>query len=266
MPVVFMTGSHPRHAFLARCLAATGHLVGLVVEERGAHVPEPPDGLPPETRDLFVEHFASRAVAEARHFPEGDGDCWPDVPTMRIDVAELNGPAVHAFLDEHTPTLLFSYGVHILSEETLSHVSGERWNIHGGLSPWYRGCITHFWPSYQLEPQMTGMTVHTLTQAVDGGEIVHQCVAPLVRGDGLHDLACRAVRQIGDELPRLVEMFESGTLDDFKPQTTTGRIWRNVDWRPAHLHSIYEQWGNAIVDAQIEGRLGGRTPKIKRQF
>jgi hypothetical protein len=33
-----------------------------------------------------------------------------------------------------------------------------RWNIHGGLSPWYRGAITHFWPSYMLEPQLTGMS------------------------------------------------------------------------------------------------------------
>ena len=28
-------------------------------------------------------------------------------------------------------------------------------NIHLGLSPWYRGSATLFWPSYNLEPRKT---------------------------------------------------------------------------------------------------------------
>lgn len=259
MGIVFMTGNHPRHSYLARCVAASGQLSGLIIERREELIPQPPAGLRESTRDLFVRHFAGRADAEARFFSEAH--LPPGIETLAISQNDLNTPVVWDFLDRHRPDLLLSYGVHKLTEDTLSHASGRRWNIHGGLSPWYRGVITHFWPSYLLEPQMTGMTVHTLTQAIDGGEIVHQAAAELVRDDGLHDLACRAVLALGRELPRLVAAGVQGTFHPPVAQTTTGRIWRAADWRPEHLHLIYDLYGNRIVDAYLEGAFVRRDPK-----
>ena len=71
MSVVFMTGSHPRHAYLARCIAESGLLVGVVVEQREEHVPQPPEGLQESTRELFVRHFAGREKSEAAFFTDG---------------------------------------------------------------------------------------------------------------------------------------------------------------------------------------------------
>ena len=50
---------------------------------------------------------------------------------------------------------------------------------------------------------MTGMTVHDLSQELDAGDVVHQNAVDLVKGDGIHDLACRAVFGLGKELPKL---------------------------------------------------------------
>jgi folate-dependent phosphoribosylglycinamide formyltransferase PurN len=265
MSIVFLTGSHPRHAFLAHCIAQSGHLSGLVIEEREAHLPSPPDGLSDQTRALFIEHFKGRGESERRFLP-GEPEVLAGIPTLRVTRDELNSQPVWAFLAEHGPRILFSYGVHMLSPETLSHAPGHRWNIHGGLSPWYRGSITHFWPSYLLEPQMTGMTVHALTEAIDAGDIVHQAVAPLSRGDGLHDLACRAVAALGEELPRLIELVLDGKVRPLEKQRTTGRIWRSADWRPEHLHLIYELYENRIVDHYLDGAFRRREPKLVRQF
>ena len=99
-----------------------------------------------------------------------------------------------------------SYGCGILSDEILAAVQGQSWNIHGGLSPWYKGGVTLFWPSYMLQPQMTGMTIHELTSNLDAGDIIHQCTADLVRGDGIHDLACRAVEKVGIEIIQLIRL------------------------------------------------------------
>lgn len=51
-----------------------------------------------------------------------------------------------------------------------------------------------------------------------------------------------------------------------RAQETSGRIWRSVDWRPAHLHLIYEVYQNRIVDRQLRGELGGKMPTLVRQF
>ena len=76
----------------------------------------------------------------------------------------------------------------------------NKWNIHGGLSPSYKGCITHFWPSYLLEPEFTGMTLHKLTSDIDGGEIIHQTVVNLNKDDGIHENAARCVKEFSDNI------------------------------------------------------------------
>jgi hypothetical protein len=264
MNIVFMTGSHPRHAFVAEAVARSGLLRGLVIEEREDHMPEPPKGLAPATESLFRRHFADRAASEAKFFrsvntPSG-------VNSLKVSLDDLNGPKTWAFLDQQKPDLVLSYGVHKLTPETLGHACGLRWNIHGGLSPWYRGVVTHFWPSYFLEPQMTGMTLHETTEAIDGGAIVHQTAADLVRGDGIHDLACRAVAGLALHLPELLQRAAIGHTSPPVVQKTSGRIWRSVDWRPEHLHPVYELYGNKIVDFALDGKFECHPPKLIQQF
>lgn len=264
MKVVFLTGSHPRHAYMARAIAATGRLAGLVIEQRESFVPQAPEGLNLATADLFRLHFARRDAAEAHHF--GD-PVLPQVTRYDVSMAELNTAATVDFVNAQSPDLILSYGVHKLTPETLNGVKCPlKWNIHGGLSPWYRGVTTHFWPSYFLEPRMTGMTVHELTEAIDGGDIIHQSAADLIRGDGLHDLACRAVMALGEDMTGLIDVVAGGRSRPPHRQGTTGRIWRSVDWRPEHLHPIYEHYGDRIVDLCLEGAIGQGVPKLIRQF
>lgn len=263
MKILLLTGSHPRHAAVARKLAETGALAGLVIEEREEHTPSPPPGLPPVTEALFRHHFKRRAEAESTFF---DDPTLPHTRTLRVCREELNGAGVRQAISRVGPDLLLSYGVHMLDSKTLAAARGERWNIHGGLSPWYRGVITHFWPSYFLEPQMTGMTVHDLSGDIDHGQVVHQTAAPLIRGDGLHELACRAVMALIEELPALVNRLSETESLSKKSHKTTGRIWRASDWRAEHLHLIYDHYDDRIVDHALDGAFSGSAPKLHKQF
>jgi folate-dependent phosphoribosylglycinamide formyltransferase PurN len=257
MRIVAIVGNHPRHLHIARRAAATGYLVGAVVERREAHLPAHPEGGRPATRALFIEHFQRREAAEHRFFgaaSQADFDVLaPSV--LQVTAENLNAPRTEAFLRGLAPDVILSYGVHKLSPAIIATAQRAAWNIHGGLSPWYRGTATHFWPSYMLEPQMTGMTLHTLTAAIDGGDVVHQSVVSLHREDGLHDVAARCVSEFSDELPRVLarqaELAE-GTLPT-SPQRTTGKLWRVSDWRPDHLHVIYDLYGDRVVAHVLDG-------------
>lgn len=261
--ILFMTGSHPRHAAVARELYKTGMLAGLVIENREEHTPVAPNDISDNLVKLFNHHFQKRAESEQRFFSNPD---FPEVKTLHTSLEKLNSVETQNFIREAEPDLLLSYGVHMLTNETLACASGETWNIHGGLSPWYRGCITHFWPSYMLEPQMTGMTIHNLTQQLDAGDVVHQNVAPLVKGDGLHDLACRAVQGMIDDMLKLSSALEGEKEILKKSHKTTGKLWIANDWRPAHLRLIYDTYNDQIVDAYLNGDLGKREIKLHRQF
>jgi methionyl-tRNA formyltransferase len=247
---------------IARALFSTGALAGLIIEQRENHIPSTPTNIPDHTAKLFTHHFKLRANREKAFFSD---PTLPDINTLRVSKEDINSPQTHQFIKKIMPDLLLSYGVHKLTNETLDCTSGETWNIHGGLSPWYKGVITHFWPSYMLEPQMTGMTVHDLTQQLDAGAIVHQAVAPMISGDGLHDVACRAVTEIASELPRLLEAFDKRGVKKEKDKTN-GKLWLAKDWRPAHLHKIYDHYNDKIVDAYLNGDFEGSPPKLHRQF
>lgn len=261
---VFMTGSHPRHAAMARAVAQSGSLTALVIEEREVHVPAPPLGLAEDLTALFNTHFEKRASSEDHFF--GRSGELPDVPTLCVTREELNSPKVLHWLQRYSPDLLLSYGVHILSPEILATAQRAAWNMHGGLSPWYRGTTTHFWPSYFLQPQFTGMTLHETIASVDAGAIVHQSVAELVRGDGLHDLSCRAVHSLIPDIPRIIRKFFSPEPIDTKVQTTSGRIWRSSDWRPDHLRPIYEHYNDSIVDLYLDQYFKQADPVLHRQI
>jgi len=262
MKIILITGSHPQHAYIARAIAATNYLSGLVIEEREEHLPIAPNHLNTQMKKMFNRHFLNRQVAGDKHF----GACiFPDVPILKVSRNRLNDEGTWSFLKKHEPTLLLSYGCHMLSDKTLGKVSGEIWNIHGGLSPWYRGAITHFWPSYMLEPQMTGMTIHQLTQQLDAGDVVHQCCADLVRGDGIHDLAARAVLKLAIELPEVVRiLIETGSINK-KAHKTAGKLWLSQDWRPEHLYLIYELYKDRIVDSYLNEDLKQKEPNIYQQ-
>ncbi len=266
MKAVFLTGSHPRHAEFARQLQRIGCLAGLVIAQRESHVPEPPANLLPATTHFFRHHFACRAKSEKTFFGDVDFPTNASTETLKVPYEHMNADSVHQFVQRIDPDLLLSYGIGMLTNTTLASCKHETWNIHGGLSPWYRGAITHFWPSYLLEPQMTGMTVHELTQDLDGGAVIHQTGAELVRGDGLHDLACRTVRGLVNELPKLMEFVSNRDAINRKRQTTSGRIWRGSDWRPDHLRVIYETYEDRIVDHYLDGQFEQRDPRIHRQF
>jgi len=266
MSILLMMGSTPRHVFVARAVAASGRLKGIVVETRERHAPAAPAGTPPRTLALFEQHFVGRTAAEARFFGTESGASFPGVETVRIPREEMNGPKCWAVIDRFKPDLLLSYGIGKLTQETLAHARGLRWNIHGGLVPFYRGAGPHFWPSYLLEPQMTGVTLHELTDAIDGGAVVHQSVGRLVRGDGMHELSCRTTAGFAAELPEVLARAFDGRLKPPSPQKTTGRLWRSVDFRPAHLHAIYDVHQNRVVDRYLDGDFPGREPKTVRQF
>ncbi|MFB6198934.1 MAG: formyl transferase [Halobacteriaceae archaeon] len=263
MNVVFLLGNHPRHRYIARQLDEAGYLDGMVVEQRETHIPEPPEDLDDHLSKLYRHHFERRAAAEEEFF--GD-PTFPDVPSFSTSPEDLNSEGVREFIRDHDPNITLSYGVHILSEETLAAIPGKAWNVHGGLSPQYRGVITHFWPSYMLEPQMTGVTLHELTTDVDAGPIVHQTGANLVRGDGVHQLASRTVKRFAEELPQVLDLAARGDLNRPVKQESAGKLWLSTDWRPEHLVVIYDKFNNDIVDRYLNGEIEGKEPDLIRQF
>tara|TARA_B100001093_G_C26824165_1_gene1013270 strand:+ start:1515 stop:2321 length:807 start_codon:yes stop_codon:yes gene_type:complete len=261
--ICLITGNHPRHKHFAQKLISTGKVCSWVIEQREEIMLQPPNDLKEDLKALFKHHFSERERIEIKVFANSvKAEEEVKTPIYNVNLKNLNTDQTVQFVKKYSPSLVISYGCHKLNEKFIETVGARFWNTHGGLSPEYRGVTTHFWPSYFLEPQMTGITLHETTNFLDAGKIIFQTAAPMVRGDTLHRLAARNVQIFSDQLASKIAKLDFSNIPKGKLQKGYGKVFMYKDWRPEHLRVIYETHKDAIVDLVLNGYIQGRDPEL----
>jgi folate-dependent phosphoribosylglycinamide formyltransferase PurN len=259
MKIALFTGHHPRHRYLMNILKTNNLLDFLVIENRESHKPEFPVKSNKKYVKLFNKHFQKREDVE--HIVFGNNDIKFH-NKLFVDSNKINDKKNIDKFKNNNIDLIITTGIGVLSSETIKSLGCPIWNIHGGLSPQFKGAITHFWPSYLLKPQYTGCTIHFIEPKIDAGEIIHQTPAVLERGDGLHMLASKSLKKGYDSIITLIEYFKKNNQIQSFPQKQTGKLWLKKDWKPYHLEVIYNTYSDKIVDKFLDGDFDSFYPKI----
>ena len=91
-----------------------------------------------------------------------------------LEVEDINSEEVRNFLIKKSPQLIVVSGAPLIKKHILQAVEGRIINMHPGLAPQYRGRYGSFWPIYNKEPELVGVTVHFVDEGVDTGAILLQ--------------------------------------------------------------------------------------------
>ena len=110
-----------------------------------------------------------------------------------VSAGACNDPAEVALMAALGPDVVLVFGTGILREPLLSAFDGRIINIHLGLSPYYRGAGTNFWPLVNREPEYVGATIHYLDAGIDTGPILAHARPTIARGDGPHDIGNKTI-------------------------------------------------------------------------
>ncbi len=266
MRILLFTGNHSRHFFVHRELLKSFEVCGVVCMERESTMPEPPSRIPEIDARNFRRHFKDRQEAELRYFGEVGKEVLSGVPTHYCSSDTLNSNDTRDFIIAQKPDIVFIFGVEIIKEPVMSVLPHDRLNMHLGLSPWYRGGATLFWPFYNLEPQFCGATFHQIVPATDAGNIIHQTVPVLERGDGIHDVAVKTVVACMRDAERLLTLRKERGMFNEVPQKGSGRLYLNSAFKPEHLRVIYNLFDNNIVDAYLDEELSQHKPSLISAF
>jgi methionyl-tRNA formyltransferase len=149
-----------------------------------------------------------------------------------LRVTTINDPAVVALADELSPDLIAVFGTSLIRSDLLQRGRLGLINLHGGLSPHYRGADCTFWALFNGEPDQIGCTLHFIDRGIDTGRIVAH-VRPAVReGDDELTLFWRAVMDSTAAFVELLDRIEAGEQLG-QPQREKGRLYRVRDrgWR-----------------------------------
>lgn len=128
-------------------------------------------------------------------------------------------------LAEYGPNLVVLAGfMRILTPHFIGAYSGRILNVHPSLLPSYRGLHTHR-RVLESGEKLHGVSVHFVTEELDGGPVIVQAEVPVLPGDSEMTLSARVQRSEHRIYPQAIDWFARGRL-----LLKDGRAW--LDGQP----------------------------------
>lgn len=268
MTLLVICGDHPRHRFLLDDVINSYEEKIVIIEmKRESLVPDSGFIKHDDLRNVFEVHFQERLRKEAQAFGtqsvRSAYNANENIIFNAIDPVQLNSKALKEFLKGHAPfKLAVTMGPLILDNEVLEIFPENHFNVHLGLSPWYRGSATLFWPTYNLEPWKCGVTLHKLNSETDAGNIFHQTGVELNEEDGCQDTAIRAIQNSRTGITDLFNEMRTSKVISTLEQPFYGRTYLSSQIRPEHLWEIYRKRGNQTIKMLRELEIEPRNFKL----
>lgn len=253
MRIVVFTSNALRHKFVANGLAEAAGETLVVSEVKPAEVP--PTG--PATE--IEKHFALRMETEASFFA---GHETFRAPTLPLRYKEANLPFVRDLIARYRPDMGFVFGSSIIREPLLSLIPRGRFvNLHLGLSPYYRGSGTNFWPFVNRELEYVGSTLLHIDAGIDTGDIIAHVRPSLEAGDTVHTAGSKVIAASVPVMAELIRRVERGEELPRVPQWTSepARFYKVGDFTEGALARYYDALREGVV---AEHLANPRVPKL----
>lgn len=149
------------------------------------------------------------------------------VPTQVVDHKDFDSresfdTALAEVVEAESPDIVVLAGfMRILTPEFVSRFAGKMLNIHPSLLPKYRGINTHQ-RALDAGDHEHGLSIHFVTEELDGGPVILQATVPIDTGDTAQDLANKVMQRELVAYPEVVRWLASGRLHYAQPLTLDG--------------------------------------------
>jgi phosphoribosylglycinamide formyltransferase-1 len=133
--------------------------------------------------------------------------------------------ALVQLLAQYQPKLVVLAGfMRILTPHFIGAFAGRILNVHPSLLPDYRGLHTHR-RVLEAGEKLHGVSVHFVTEELDGGPVIAQAEVPVMPGDSETTLSARVQRAEHRIYPQTIDWLARGRLS-----LQDGRAW--LDGKP----------------------------------
>ena len=252
MRAILLTSTFRRHVHVANTVAAACDLVGVWQEEKTFR----PERYARDEADHAViqRHFAERDDFEARYFSSDSAIRLTAGAVHRtVGGGGCSDPAEVALMTAARPDVVLVFGTGILHAPVLSAFEGRIINIHLGLSPYYRGAGTNFWPLVNRQPEYVGATIHYLDAGIDTGPIIAHARPAIDRADGPHDIGNKTIVAAAQALLRASSAHVAGTVRAV-PQLTGGRLYQRKDFSADAVRILYRNFETGMIEEYLATR------------
>ena len=252
MNIIILTNSFLRHrAFAKRIYMSSNIKISAIYYEEDHPLQE--KILKNQLNKLELDHFKERSNAEEDIFK-----WFLDLPfdEDKKNLIEKNvyrgwistKEALETFI-KINPDLIVVYGTSIIKGEFINYFRNKIINIHLGLSPYYRGSGTNYFPFVNNEPEYCGATFMYLDEGIDTGKIIHQIRPDIFENDSFHQLSNRFLKKVFDECVKLI--FNYDRLKEFPIDSSMNfniqRYYKNKDFTIESLNLLKNNFKEGIL-------------------
>ena len=208
-------GRSPRHLYVANALCRNAEVLAIVQETGGEWSTRKllkkirPDILYTRIWRWLRDRKRYYGNREARFF-FGDKKPELDKPDLLVEVPHINHPDVVRHVHELKPDLITVFGTSLIRGALLEKEQPVLVNLHGGLSPEYRGADCTFWALYNREPEKIGCTLHFIDAGIDTGRLIAHISPEVSPGDDELTLFWRSVKESAAVYAELVQRLGHG--------------------------------------------------------
>lgn len=266
MKIGVLTSVETRHRYFAQMMFAHLPVFAIGYEQTG-YSPATFDirETTPEEARVITQHFAERTRLEEMYFGhtshtiEESSECL----VRTFPSGQLNTPATVDFLCSAEVDTLIVYGTNLIKEPLLSRFSGRIVNMHLGLSPYYRGTATNFYPLLNEEPQYVGATIHLIDAGIDTGPILAHARPEITSEDQPHSIGCKAIQAGIDKLISVLAEWDEGRRKPV-PQwkVPQSRLYLRKDYHPSQVVALYQKLDTGMITKYVE-RTADVAEKIR---
>ena len=237
MNIALLTSSHLRHKYIAAKIAESLNLALVVSEEKNTAITD--TTLYNEAdKKLINTHFDDRSKSEKQFF--GDYSIFPrEVELIRVLNKDVNSKEVQEALVKHKIDVILLFGSSIIKDDLLVKYPEKIINLHLGLSPYYKGSGTNFFPIVNNEFECIGATFHLASNKVDAGNLLHQIrVKGVNENDTIYSLGNKVIKEAGKIYPKIVMEYLMGEITPKAQKSVVhGNVYRIKDFTPQSIRN-----------------------------
>ncbi len=253
-----LCGRSARHLHVANALCRTADVVAIVQETGSAFSWKKlfktlrPDNLSRKVWRWLRDRRRYTGNPEARFF---FGATAPhlDRPELVRDFPHINHPDVVKLARELRPDILAVFGTSLIRGDLLKEGRLGIANLHGGLSPEYRGADCTFWALYNGEPEKVGCTLHWIDAGIDTGRLIAHISPEIFPDDNELRLFWRSVENSAEVYAEFLRRLACGERFG-QSQPHKGRLYQVKQRGLRHERQVDRLLRNGLLHGINPGR------------
>ncbi len=260
--IILITGNELRHCFVASKLASCKSIeLKLVVHEKNNKL----DNSRFYKKNKFAKSYIDmRKKTEILFFSKYIKNS-KKYDRINIKNNFVNDITTINIIKKKKPDQIVIYGCSILSSFFIKKFKNKILNIHLGLSPYYKGAGTNFFPFVNNELQFCGSTIMEISKKIDSGRIAHQTRPNFNIRDNIHTIGNKIIRKTARDLCKIIVKKK---IKFFRLKTKfKARIYKRKDFNIFTLKkAIYNLENNIIKNYVTKNKflLEKKYPIIKQ--